>query len=405
MRIRRPSLALLLTSLILTFAADLAGAEIYPSRTLKIIVPYPAGGPTDTLARILADPLSASLGQPVVIENVSGAGGSIGVGMAAHAAADGYTLSIGHVQTHVMNGAVYKLTYDVLNDFEPVSLLANTPQWIVGRKTLPAGNFSELLDWLKRNSATVGTVGLGDPSHVTAAYFQKSTGSDFQFVPYLGGAPMHQDMLAGRIDLSFGQAAGALALVRNGEVKAYAVLATRRWWAAPEVPTIDETGAPGLYASFWHGLWVPKGTPAEIIAKLNTAVVDALGDPKVRQRFTDLGQEIPSREQQTPPALRDLQKAEMQKWWPINQGRTHFCGIARATAARTTRASSSQKNPKKIPGETDAERRSVKSSRRPVKWKESVPANNLDGRRSRRLRVVARSRRCTTAMYARSAAT
>jgi tripartite-type tricarboxylate transporter receptor subunit TctC len=295
-----------------------ARAQLYPSRPLTIVVPFPAGGPTDTLARILAEHIRTSLGQPVIIENVSGAGGSIGVGRVARAAPDGYTISIGHWQTHVLNGASYRLQYDVVKDFEPVSLLADTPQWIVARKTLPPKDLRELITWLKENpgKATAGTVGVGGPE-VTGIYFQRSTGTTFPFVSYRGGAPLYQDMLAGHIDLAFGQAASTFVHVRNGNLKVYAVMAKTRWSAAADIPTIDEAGVAGLYASFWHGFWVPKGTPQEVIVKLNAAVQTALADATVRNRFADQGQDIPSPEQQTPEALAAQQKAEIEKWWPI----------------------------------------------------------------------------------------
>jgi tripartite-type tricarboxylate transporter receptor subunit TctC len=296
-----------------------AAAQTYPSRPITIIVPYPAGGPTDTLSRILADRMKTPLGQPVIIENVSGAGGSIGVGRVARSAADGYTVSIGHIQTHVMNAAVYNLPYDVVKDFEPVSLIADTAQWIAGRSALPAKDLKELIAWMKAHpgKATVGTVGVGGPTDVAGFYFQKHTGTSFQLVPYRGGAPLLQDLLAGQIDLNFGQAATYLAHVRNGQLRAYAVLSKKRWWATPDVPTIEEAGGPALHASFWHGLWVPKGTPSDVIARLNAAVREALADPAVRQRFTDVGQEVWARDQQTPEALAEQQKAEIEKWWPI----------------------------------------------------------------------------------------
>ena len=296
-----------------------ASAQTYPSRPISLIVPYPAGGPTDTLARILAEPMRTLLGQPIIIENVSGAGGSVGVGRVARAVPDGYTLSIGHVQTHVINGATLKLPYGVVNDFDPVTLIADTPQWIVVRKLLPASTLREMIAWLKTNpgKATMGTVGVGGPGDIAAIYFQKYTDTSFQFVPYRGGAPLLQDLIAEQIDFAFGQAAAYLGQVRSGQLKAFAVLAKTRWWAAPDVPTIEEAGGPGLYASFWHGIWVPKGTPKDIIAKLNATFVKALADPALRQRFADIGQEIWPREQQTPEALAALQKAEIEKWWPI----------------------------------------------------------------------------------------
>ena len=244
-------------------AIETAPAQTYPSRPITMVVPYPAGGPSDTLGRILAEAMRASLGQPVVIENVSGAGGAIGVARVARASPDGYTLSLGHVQTHVINAATQTLPYDVVKDFEPVSLLADTPQWIVARSAFPATSLADMIAWMKANpgKATAGAVGVGGPTDIAAIYFQKHTGTNFQLVPYRGGAPLVQDLVAGQIDLTFGQAANYLGHVRGGRLKAYAVLAKERWWAAPDVPTMDEAGVPGFYSSFWHGLWVPKGTP------------------------------------------------------------------------------------------------------------------------------------------------
>jgi tripartite-type tricarboxylate transporter receptor subunit TctC len=270
--------------------------------------------------RTRLDLLSAAGAEVVDVDAkvLAGAGVSASGVATTAAAATRYTVSIGHWQTHVLNGASYQLQYDVVKDFEPVSLLADTPQWIVARKTLPAKDLRELIAWLKENpgKATAGTVGVGGPE-ITGIYFQKSTGTSFPFVPYRGGAPLYQDMLAGHIDFSFGQAASSFVHVRNGNLKAYAVMAKTRWAAAPDIPTIDEAGVQGLYASFWHGLWVPKGTPKEPITKLNSAVQAALADATVRQRFAEQGQDIPPREQQTPEALAAQQKAEIEKWWPI----------------------------------------------------------------------------------------
>jgi tripartite-type tricarboxylate transporter receptor subunit TctC len=316
---RRKFLHLSVGAAVSPVVTRIARAQSYPSRPITIVVPFPAGGPTDTLARILAEHVRISFGQSVIIENVSGAGGSIGVGRVARAAPDGYTVSIGHWGTHVLNGASYQLQYDVVQDFEPVSLLADTPQWIVARKTLPAKDLSELIAWLKENpgKALAGTVGVGGGGVIAGIYFQKSTGTSFPFVPYRGAAPLYQDMLAGHIDFAVGQAASTFVHVRNGNLKAYAVMAKTRWAAAPDIPTIDEAGVTGLYASYWHGLWVPKGTSKESITRLNSAVQDALADATVRQRFADQGQDIPRREQQTPEALAAQQKAEIEKWWPI----------------------------------------------------------------------------------------
>jgi tripartite-type tricarboxylate transporter receptor subunit TctC len=295
-------------------------AQSYPSRPITIVVPFPAGGPTDTLGRVLADRMSRALGQSVIVENVTGAAGTIGAAHVAHAVPDGYTLILGHWQTHVVNGATFALSFDVVNDFAPISLIADCPMWIVGKATLPPNNLAELIAWLKENpgKATVGIGGVGGGADVVGTYFQKSTGTRFQFVPYRGAAPIMQDLLAGQIDLTFTQVASALAQVRAGQVKAYVVMAKTRWPEAPDTPSIDEKGGvPGLYASFWHGLWAPRGTPKGVVARLDTAVVETLADPVVRQRFIELGQEPWPPDKQTPEALAAQQKAEIEKWWPI----------------------------------------------------------------------------------------
>ena len=312
-----------LLAIALAFVAAVAvpaAAETYPSRPISIVVPFPAGGPTDTLARILADRMKDALGQPVIVETVTGAAGTIGTAHVAHSPPDGYTLILGHWQTHVVNGATFaSLQFDVVNDFQPIALIADCPVWLVGKGSLPAQNLAELIGWLKQNpgKATAGIGGVGGGADVVGTYFQKNTGTQFQFVPYRGAAPIMQDLLAGHIDMTFTQVASALAQVRAGQVKAYVVMAKSRWAAAPDTPTIDEAGIPGLYASFWHGLWAPKGTPKDVIAKLNGAVVASLADATVRARFAELGQEPWPREQQTPDGLAAQQKAEIAKWWPI----------------------------------------------------------------------------------------
>jgi len=296
-------------------------AETYPSRPITIVVPFPAGGPTDALARVLADRMTRALNQSVIVENVTGAAGTIGAAHVARSAPDGYTTILGHWQTHVVNGATFTLSFDVVNDFEPISLIADCPMWLVGRNTLPPKNLAELIAWVKENpgKATVGIGGVGGGADVVGAYFQKSTGTRFQFVPYRGAAPIIQDLLAGNIDLTLTQVASALAQVRSGQLKAYVVMAKTRWAEAPDTATIDEEGFPGLHASFWHGLWAPKGTPKGVIATLDAAVVETLADPAVQQRLTDLGQESWPRDKQTPQALAAQQKAEIEKWWPIIQ--------------------------------------------------------------------------------------
>jgi tripartite-type tricarboxylate transporter receptor subunit TctC len=255
----------------------------------------------------------------VIIENLTGAAGTIGSGHVARSVPDGYTLVLGHWQTHVVNGATYALQFDVINDFAPIALIADCPMWLIGKAALSANNLSELISWLKENpgKATVGIGGAGGGADVVGTYFQKNTGTRFQFVPYRGAAPIMQDLLAGHIDLTFTQVASALPQFRAGQVKAYAVMAKSRWAAVPDTPTSDEGGVAGLYASFWHGLWAPKGTPTSIVAKLDSAVVESLADPALRQRFSEIGQEPWPAEKQTPEALAGQQKAEIEKWWPI----------------------------------------------------------------------------------------
>jgi tripartite-type tricarboxylate transporter receptor subunit TctC len=303
----------------LVLAPGAARAQNYPTRPITLVVPFAAGGPTDTIARLVGQAMGQYLKQTVLIENVTGAAGSLGVGRVARAAPDGYTIGIGHWSTHVVNAAVYPLQYDVLADFAPISLIANNPQLIVSKNAVPAKNLAELIAWVKQNGdkVTQGTAGAGSASHIAGIYFQKQTGTTFQFVPYRGAGPVMQDMLAGHIDLNFDQAANALPQVRAGQIRAYAVTAKTRLAAAPDIPTVDEAGLPGFYIAVWHGLWAPKGTPKEIVARLVDAVHAALADPIVKARLADLGQDIPPPEQQTPAALYAHHKAELEKWLPI----------------------------------------------------------------------------------------
>lgn len=297
----------------------LAAAETYPSRPITIVVPFAAGGGTDVLARILAERMGMPLGQPVIIENVGGAAGSIGVARVAHAAPDGYTLSIGTTTTHVLIGGLYALQFDLLGDLTPIGELAAEPLLIVVRKTLPVKNLQEFIAWLKKNpdKATAGTAGVGAMGHLSGLSFQKITGTRYQFVPYRGNGLAVQDLIAGQIDFMIEPSSNFLAQVHGGTVNALAVCAKTRIPTAPEIPTTDEAGLPGFYASLWFGLWAPKDTPKDMIAKLNAAVVEALADQEVRRRIAELGPQIVPRDEQTPAVLGAVQKAEADRWWPI----------------------------------------------------------------------------------------
>jgi tripartite-type tricarboxylate transporter receptor subunit TctC len=310
------ALALLAMNAVVTSAS----AQDYPSNPISMIVPFAAGGPTDQLARLIADRMQNALGQSIVIVNATGAAGTIGVGRVVRSPPDGYTIGIGHWSTHVLNGAFYQLPYDLVTDLEPIALLPANPAFIIVRKDLPATNVTELVTWLKASDgkATSGTAGSGAVSHVVGVYFQNITGTSFQFVPYRGGTgPALVDLIAGHIDLMFDQASNSMAQVRAGNVRALAVTSKARLPAAPEVPTVDEAGVPGLYESTWYGLWAPKGTPKGIILKLNKAVAAALADETFQERLRNEGFDMPPPGQRTPEALGAYQKAEIEKWWPI----------------------------------------------------------------------------------------
>ncbi|MEI7804331.1 MAG: tripartite tricarboxylate transporter substrate binding protein BugD [Hyphomicrobiales bacterium] len=300
-------------------ASRIAGAQTYPARPITVIVPYAAGGPADALARTLGERMRATLGQTIVIENVTGASGTIGVGRAVRSPPDGYTLSLGHVGSHVVNGAIFPLPFDLLKDFEPIALLPSNSLLIVSRKSFPANDLKELIAWLKANpdKATAGTSGAGGGSHINGVYFQNRTDTRFQFVPYRGTGPAMSDLIAGQIDIMFDQASNSLEQVRGGTIKAYAVTSKTRLPSAPEIPTVDEAGLPGFYTTTWYGLWAPKGTPKDVVVKLNAAVVEALSDPAVSKRLVEQGLDMPPRDQLTPEALGAFHKAEIDKWWPI----------------------------------------------------------------------------------------
>ncbi len=296
-----------------------AAGQNYPNRAITIICPFAAGGPTDTISRNLAERLTKILGVSVVVEDVAGAGGTIGVSKVMHAAPDGYTIGIGHVGTHVIAPAVQGLTVNYLTELEPVAMIASNPQILVARPDLPAKDLKSLVAWIKANpdKLNAGTGGPGTPSHVSAVYFGNEIKSPVTVVHYKGSGPALQDVMAGHIDITFDQALTALPQVRAGRVHAFAVTAKSRLASAPDIPTTDEAGLPGFYMSIWHAFWVPKGTPPAVIAKLNGAIREALADPAVRTKLADLGQEIPPPDQQSPEALRAQHKAENDKWWPV----------------------------------------------------------------------------------------
>jgi tripartite-type tricarboxylate transporter receptor subunit TctC len=316
---KTPILPKLLAAAALSCLSTLAAAQAYPSRAVTVTVPFAAGGPTDTIARIMADRMSRALGQSVVVENVVGAGGTIAGNKIAHAAPDGYSVTIGHIGTHVIVGAVQKTNYDVFNDFEPVAMIATNPQIIVANPSNPAKDLKELIAWAKSQGKPIasGTGGPGTPSHIMAVYFGNATGVPMEPIHYKGSGPAILDLIAGHIQMGFEQAANAIPHIKAGKIRAYAVTQKTRLAAAPEIPTVDEAGLPNFYMSIWHAYWVPKGTPKSVIDRLNAAIVESLADPEVRKRLADLGQEIPPREQQTPEALRMWHKSEIDKWWPL----------------------------------------------------------------------------------------
>jgi tripartite-type tricarboxylate transporter receptor subunit TctC len=315
----RLALHRLLAAAAVSLSALAATAQDFPTRSITVVVPFAAGGPTDTIARIVSQRMTKALGQTVVVENVTGAGGTIGGAKVAHARPDGYMMAIGHVGTHVITGAIQKMDYDVFEDFQPVAMITTNPQIIVSRNDVPAKTLKELMAWAKAKPepVTVGTGGPGTPAHVSGVYFQQQTGTPVQIVHYRGAAPALQDVMAGHIDTTFDQAANSLPQVRAGRIRAYAVTAPTRLAAAPDIPTVDEAGLPGFYMAVWHAFWVPKGTPRPVVDKLNAAVRESLQDPEVRKKLADLGQDIMPPEQQTPEALRAHHKAEIDKWWPV----------------------------------------------------------------------------------------
>jgi tripartite-type tricarboxylate transporter receptor subunit TctC len=316
---RRQFLHLAVGATALPAVSRIATAQSYPSRPITMIVPFAVGGPLDVVGRIMAEAMRESLGQPVIIEDVAGAAGSIGVGRLVRAAPDGYTIGIGNNGTNVFNGAMYALQYDLAKDLQPIGLLASTPQLIVARKTMRANDLNGLIAWLKANpdKASQATSGVGTAGHVAGVFFQTATGARFQFVPYRGLAPAMQGLLAAEVDMMIDLPANSLPQLSACNIKAYAVTAKNRLPSAPSIPTVDEAGMPGFHAPLWYAISAPKGAPKNVIARLSSALVTALAEPSVRTRFTDLGFEIYPPDQQTPEALGALQKAEIEKWWPV----------------------------------------------------------------------------------------
>src|SRR5436305_14678786 len=313
---RRTVLAALIA--LMSFGGN-ALADNFPSHPITIVVPFSAGGPSDAMTRILAERMKITLGEAVLIENVTGAGGSIGVGRAVRSPPDGYTISFGHLGTHVANGAIYKLGYDLVADLDPVALLPSNPMIIVSKNAVPAKTLKELMDWLKSRPqpAAAGTAGAGSGSHVAGLAFEAATGIKLQYVPYRGTGPAMNDLVAGQIDLIVDQTSNSIQQVRAGNIRAYAIVDSKRVESAPDIPTTDEAGLPGFHMTLWSGLWVPKGTPRDIVTQLNAAAVDALNDPAVRKQLENLGLQMPPADKLTPQALGAWQQAEIAKWWPV----------------------------------------------------------------------------------------
>jgi tripartite-type tricarboxylate transporter receptor subunit TctC len=314
---RTTTLAMALIAIL--FGAAGVAADDYPSHPITMMVGFPPGGPTDALARLLAKGMETPLGQTIVVETVSGASGTISMGRVVHAAPDGYTIGIGNWSSHVGSPAIYKLDYDVQTDLQPISLLAYSPLWILGKNAIPPKTATELIAWLKakKTPTTFGTVGTGSAAQLAAVSFAKAIGVKFDYVPYRGAGPAIQDLLGGQIDLSCLEASATLPYVQAGKFKAFAVVSDKRWPKSPDTPTLAEAGMPGVSLPFWHGLWAPKGTPKETVDRLDAAVKTALADPAVKDRIIQLGQVIFPADQQNPAALAAYEKAEIAKWWPI----------------------------------------------------------------------------------------
>ncbi|HEY7972285.1 MAG TPA: tripartite tricarboxylate transporter substrate binding protein BugD [Xanthobacteraceae bacterium] len=306
-------------ALLATFAGAASADERFPAHPITVVVPFSAGGPSDAMMRILGERMKLSLGEAILVENTTGAGGSIGVGRVVHSPPDGYTVGFGHLGTHVANGAIYKLNYDLVADLEPVVLLPSNPMVVVSKNAVPAKTLPELIAWLKSRPqpATAGTAGAGSGSHIAGLAFENAAGIKLQYVPYRGTGPALNDLVAGQIDIIVDQTSNSINQIRAGTIRAYAVTDSRRVEQAPDIPTVDESGLPNFHMTLWSGLWVPKGTPKEIVEKLNKAALEALADPQVKKQLENLGLQMPPADKSTPAALGDWQKAEIAKWWPV----------------------------------------------------------------------------------------
>lgn len=306
-------------ALLATFAGVASADEKFPAHPITVVVPFSAGGPSDAMMRILGERMKLSLGEAILVENTTGAGGSIGVGRVVHSPPDGYTVGFGHLGTHVANGAIYKLNYDLVADLEPVVLLPSNPMVVVSKNAVPAKTLPELIAWLKSRPqpATAGTAGAGSGSHIAGLAFENAAGIKLQYVPYRGTGPALNDLVAGQIDIIVDQTSNSINQIRAGTIRAYAVTDSRRVEQAPDIPTVDESGLPNFHMTLWSGLWVPKGTPKEIVEKLNKAALEALADPQVKKQLENLGLQMPPADKSTPEALGDWQKAEIAKWWPV----------------------------------------------------------------------------------------
>lgn len=315
----RLAIAATIAACAITVTLNGAEGQTARSHAIMLVVPFPAGGPTDAIGRIVAEGLQSALGQTVIVENAPGATGSIGTGKVARSEADGLTLILGTIATHVFNGAAYPLKYDVVRDFEPISLVAFDPQIIAVKKALPVTDLAQLISWLKANpdKATAGTAGPGSTSHVSAVKFQALTGTHFRFVPYRGLGPAMQDLVAGHIDILFDLAANSVPQIRADTIKALAVTSASHLASVPEIPTVDQAGLRGFYFVNWHAIWAPRGTPADVATRLSSAVRTVLADQETLKRLAGIGQQIPSLERQTPQALATYQREEIEKWWPV----------------------------------------------------------------------------------------